>query len=251
MAGVVVQSSGQIVVAGSSTIGTAFGMIQGTSIDLVRYNPDGSLDTSFGNAGRILTQVPGSSPGTYDTLTAQAVVQQADGKLLVVGSDLSNQDLLAIRYTANGALDKSFGQGGIVLDPVGWGASSVVIQPDGKIVLAGTDYTPGNGLPAAIGLLRLNANGTNDTSFGTGGAVLTNLDGMYDEASGVAMQSTGAIIVAGSIGGPYPGAGMAAALRYTPKGVLDTSFGSGGVAVTGRPRSPRRGRSWSSRMTRS
>jgi uncharacterized delta-60 repeat protein len=235
LAGVIVQSNGQIVAAGDSTIGTAFGLIQGTSVDLVRYNADGSLDTSFGNAGRILTQIPTTNapPGIYDYLTAEAVVQQGDGKILVVGYDLTTEELLAIRYTANGALDPTFGNGGIVLDPVGWGASSVVIQPDSKIVLAGTDYAPGDGNPADIALLRLNADGTNDTMFGAGGVVLTNVNGQYDEATGVALQSTGAIVVAGSVAAPFPGDGAAAVLRFTPSGALDTTFGAGGVAVTG------------------
>jgi uncharacterized delta-60 repeat protein len=233
LAGIVVQRNGQIVAAGSSTIGPGLGLIQGMSIDLVRYNADGSLDTSFGNNGRIFTQIPtpNSAPGTYDALNAEAAVQQSDGKILVVGYDQTNQDLLAIRYNANGTLDATFGQGGIVLQPVGWGASSVVIQPDGKIVLAGTDFNVNDPqAPSDIALMRLNTNGTLDKSFGTGGEVLTNIAGGYDFAGGVALQSTGAIVVAGSIGSPFPFGGDAAVLRYTPTGALDTTFGSGGIA---------------------
>lgn len=235
LAGVLVQKNGQLVVAGDSTIGTAFGLSQGMSVDLVRYNPDGSLDTSFGVAGRVLTQVPtpGAPAGTFDMLTAEATAEQADGKILVVGFDLTNEDLLAVRYNANGTLDTSFGNGGIVLDPVGWGADSIAIQPDGKIVLAGTDFDPRNGITSSIALARLNADGSVDTTFGDGGMVLTNVDGLYDGANAVALQSTGAIVVAGTIGSPFPFGGVAAVLRYSPAGVLDTTFGSCGVAVTG------------------
>src|SRR5262249_33899326 len=113
-------------------------------------------------------------------------------------------------------------------------ASSVVLQPDGKIVIAGTNYNePVPESRSDIALLRLNANGSNDTSFGTGGVVLTNVDGVYDQANGVALQSTGAIIVGGAVGAPFPDDGVAAVLRFTPNGALDASFGSGGVAVTG------------------
>lgn len=137
-------------------------------VALIRFNPDGSRDASFGTGGRVVTEV---SPGED---FATAIALQPDGKIVVVGqAEPSRQTLVAdffvIRYNPNGSLDAGFGNNGIVLidhsetDTL----EDVAVQPDGKIVAVGT--TSANTGEGAI--LRFNSNGTLDDTFGANGAV--------------------------------------------------------------------------------
>jgi uncharacterized delta-60 repeat protein len=148
---VVIQTDGKIVVVGSVALSSA-----DVNPVIVRYNSDGSLDTSFGESGIVKTPI---SPGR-DYFFAAAL--QPDGKIVAVGRtaplEFSNESFLAVRYNPNGTLDASFGTNGIVTMNRG-GSSSVAVQPDGKIVVA-----------AGSSVFRLNAaDGSVDTSFADGG----------------------------------------------------------------------------------
>jgi uncharacterized delta-60 repeat protein len=105
---------------------------------LARYDSNGTLDAAFGNAGVVVTDLGGPEQ-------SYAVVVQADGKIVVAGeaydSDTGWEDILLVRYTMDGVLDAGFGNGGVVLTDFGNngydGSTSVALQADGKIVVAG------------------------------------------------------------------------------------------------------------------
>jgi uncharacterized delta-60 repeat protein len=183
---VAIQSDGRIVVAGSS-----FGSTD--DFALVRYTTSGALDGSFGTGGKVTTPIGPSS----DQATAVAI--QSDGKIVAAGLSLNasgDYDFALVRYTTSGALDGLFGTGGTVTTPIGSAediANAVAIQADGKIVAAGYSHSGSN----HFALARYNPAGTLDGSFGTGGKVTTPI-GVIDQAFGMAIQSDGKIVAAGS-----------------------------------------------------
>jgi uncharacterized delta-60 repeat protein len=180
----------------------------------------GDLDLTWGGDGLVETNV---SQGDG----ANALAIQADGKVVAAGwysPKSSNQDFAVVRYNTDGSLDASFGAGGVVKTSFS-NKSDVIaaaaIQADGKIVVGGWS-TSGN--DRTFALARYNANGTLDSSFGSGGKVTTNIGSGSEWIADLAIQADGKIVVAGraSIGG-----GTAVA-RYNVNGTLDASFGSGG-----------------------
>jgi uncharacterized delta-60 repeat protein len=164
------------------------------------------------------------SARTLDAVAGVAV--QPDGKIVAAGSsqaaDSSSEFALA-RYLPNGRLDRSFGASGRVLTGFGPNgratASSVALQRDGKIVVAGT-------AGHAFAVARYRPNGTLDRSFGAGGRVLTRFGQRWADASSIAIQRDGKIVVAGS------SAGLFALVRYRRDGSLDRSFGDRGRVLT-------------------
>ena len=200
---VAIQADGKIVVAGDSYDSSAGGFT------LVRYNTNGSLDTSFDNDGIVTTEVRNAFS------LASAVAIQADGKIVAAGN--SSGGLSLVRYNANGSLDTTFNGTGIVITP-GNGALSVVIQADGKILTI-------SGFSSGGRLVRYNANGTPDTSFGSTGEV-----GVEISISSAAIQANGKIVAAG-----YTefGEGSAfAVIRLNGNGSLDATFGGTGTVIT-------------------
>ena len=185
---VVLQSDGKIVVAGSSHNGTNH------DFAIVRYNTDGSLDTTFDTDGKVTTSIGSGSEA------ARSVVLQSDGKIVAAGysDNGTNNDFAIIRYNTNGSLDTTFDTDGKLTTPIGSGSESadeVVLQSDGKIVAAGF---LDNGSNDDFAVLRYNSDGSLDTTFGTGGKVTTPIGSSYDFASSVVLQSDGKIVVAGS-----------------------------------------------------
>jgi uncharacterized delta-60 repeat protein len=202
---VAIQADGKIVVAG----------VAGSSFAVVRYEPNGSLDTSFGGTGKIILTMGSSS-------IAYGLAIQTDGK--IVASGRVDSGFAIVRYNTDGSLDTSFNGSGIVLTPVGGGANAVAIQADGKIVAAG-----GNQL---IAVVRYNKDGKLDTSFNGTGIVLTSGGRAYS----VAIQSDGKIVVAAGNGGNYPNSDFVV-VRYDPNGSLDPSFGGTGKIIIPMPNS--------------
>ena len=197
---------------------------------------DGDLDPTFGTGGMVTTDIGRS------TDIANAVAVQADGKLVVVGmtyknNDFSGEDFAVTRYNTNGTIDPTFGRGGKVrTDFPGLAAvpSSVVIQPDGKIVVAGGAFQLFT-FTGDFKVVRYNSNGSLDRTFGDGGIVTTNFpQGSY--AFDVALQADGKIIAAGTVFVNFdPGESSNtdfALARNNPDGTPDTTFGNGGQVST-------------------
>src|SRR6266540_4059662 len=188
----------------------------------------GDLDTSFGAGGKVVTDF--GAGGDY----AAAVAIQPNGKI-VAGGDAQIGTTAAFglaRYNANGSIDTSFGSGGLVATTFGTGntrVNGIALQPDGKIVTAGFDK---NATEFEFALARYNADGSLDTSFGSGGRVTTAISDRYDLAFAMTLQPDGKIVVVGETRGSTATKYDAAVVRYTPAGALDTTFGSGGKVTT-------------------
>ena len=190
---------------------------------IASVSSDGRLDTTFDSDGKVTTALGGLS-GDF----GYAAAEQSDGKIVVAGSTNSggNADFLLARYRLDGSLDPDFGTGGIVTTPVGTGSDTawaVRIQPDGKILAAGSATTAGN---EDFALARYLPDGTPDPAFGTGGKVTTDLGGFSDIAFALALQNDGLIVVAGR---SFNGSNQDfAVVRYLPNGVVDATFAGGG-----------------------
>ena len=226
--GVAVQPDNKVIVAGLTSSAAD------TSIAIVRYDTDGSFDSTFGAEGTVRTDfAPSSSEGAY------SVALQADGKIVVAGGVAipgsgTAADFALARYNPNGSLDTSFdGDGKVITDFAAAvdGAFSVAVQPDGKIVAAGVSR-PSGSEPFDFAVARYNPDGSPDSSFDGDGRTTTPIaDGSNDSASDLAIQTDGKIVV----GGTYfqlPGSGGGAVLvRYAADGSLDSSFDGDGKAV--------------------
>jgi uncharacterized delta-60 repeat protein len=242
---VVIQNDRKILVAGESDHDFA----------LARYNPDGTLDPTFGSGGRVLTDfAPGRATSSSDRAHALAI--QPGGKIVVAGTSWtrtsfdfppSQPDFALARYRPNGRLDRSFGRGGLVLTDFAPGptwsedyAFAVALQPDGKILVVGGSYVVplGEGVSGDFALARYKKDGRLDATFGSGGLVLTDffpgLDAREDWATAVAIQNDGKVVAAGGSYGAYPGPGGLdfALARYHPNGTLDAFFGIAGRLLT-------------------
>jgi uncharacterized delta-60 repeat protein len=206
---VAVEPDGRIVAAGTDGAG---------DFALARYNANGSLDTSFGSGGKVTTDFGGSD-------AASAVAIQPDGRIVAAGRSGAGNVALA-RYATDGSLDPTFGVGGkVTTDLSGFDAAfGVALLPDGKIIAVGQG---GPGVDFAV--VRYDAGGSLDTTFGTGGVTTTDLGG-FEAATAVAVQGDGKIVATGSTFSA--GFQQFALVRYDANGNLDTGFGSGGKVTT-------------------
>ena len=159
-----------------------------------RYMPNGDLDTTFGNGGKVTTLL-----GSFNAY-GMAGALQADGKVLIGGfkDARRNNDFALARYNTDGSLDTTFGNGGSIVNDL-FGSSddviySLFVMPDGKIVAAGRTGDYPN---FRFGVARYNQNGAFDQSFGNGGKVLTDFGGITSQSFGAALQADGRIVLAG------------------------------------------------------
>ena len=216
--GVAIQLDGKLVLAGDCSNGTT------TDICALRYDVDGTLDATFGSGGKVVTSVGSSND------RANALLVQSDGKIVVAGSCFgSKYNFCAIRYNADGSLDGGFGSGGKVVAAFGIvadAAFAIVVQTDGKLVLAGSCGIGANNNFCA---LRFNANGSLDTSFGNAGKVITPASSVTDSAGALVLQPDGRLVLAGSCSGSS--SENICARRYNTDGSLDTTFGTGGTVI--------------------
>ncbi len=210
---VATQADGKIIAAGRSSFdGLAY------DFAVVRYNTDGSLDTSFGGAGFVTTDFNSSDD------RASAVSIDAEGRILVAGE--SDGDFAIARFTSGGILDTTFGPTGtgmLVTDfGANDGASSIAIQADGKIVVAGKSDNN-------FAVARYTTNGVLDATFGAeGNGMLTTDFGGSDQIAAIALQANGSIVVAGTSKKADSGGNIALA-RYTVEGILDSTFDGDGL----------------------
>ncbi len=186
--------------------------------------------STFNQAPVLTTAGNGMATTDFGSLSAQtrSVVIQADGKVVVVGYAQNTQSpggytSELVRYNADGSIDTAFGSGGIVSSGPGFApGSGVAIQADGKIVTAGALF----GSPNHFALARYNSDGSFDTSFGTGGQVVTDFGSTVP--FGMLIQPDGKIVLTGGAGN---GASFAVA-RFNTDGSFDTSFGTDGKVTT-------------------
>ena len=217
---VAIQSDGKIVVAGYSGIYGAY------DFTVLRYNANGTLDTGFGSGGKAIAAIASSSDLGLN------VAIQTDGKILVGGySYTSTKPTFSLaRFLASGRLDSKFSGGGFVTTHVytsAYGdtddrAYAMLLQSNGSIVLGGYSqgYNPNTSsfYNPQFALIRYTGSGALDSSFGTGGKLLTDLPGTYaDVITGLAQQTDGKIV---AVGGTMT--------RYNSNGSLDITFGSNG-----------------------
>jgi uncharacterized delta-60 repeat protein/gliding motility-associated-like protein len=217
---IAIQSDGKILAAGRSHNGLNF------DFALVRYNTDGSLDTSFDTDGKVTT-----SNGSLSS-EAWSIGVQPDGKIVLAGTSANPQaDFTVVRYNTNGSLDTGFDTDGKVTVNIGSTvaddqAYSIALQTDGKIVVGGS-HNSGN---LDFALTRLNGDGSLDTGFGTAGKVITTVGSSHETGRAVAIQADGKILLAGQSnnGSNYD----FAVVRYNTDGTLDGSFGAAGKVTT-------------------
>jgi uncharacterized delta-60 repeat protein len=199
---------------------------------LTRYLSDGALDTSFGANGALSV--------VFDSATATRVnsfTVQPDGKILVTGAFVRtslDNDIAVARFNADGSPDTTFGAGGktyvVRSGSFEQGVVSLV-QSDGRIVVASNADVPPPGLfgYSDFGVLRLNANGSVDTAFGTAdGRTVVDIGGRTDIVTAAVLQPDDRVIVTGRVassGGENPDIGIA---RFNADGTLDTTFGTSG-----------------------
>lgn len=230
---VIIQNDGKIVVAGTYAYESAAGNF--ADFALSRYNPDGTLDSSFDGDGLVATdfrEIPGYN---YSLDYSYSMALQSDGKIIVVGtrwpSHLTRDQLALARYNVDGSLDSSFDVDGKLTSPVGWSdieGFGVAVQSDGRILVVGRIK---NGSTYDFAVVRFNTDGSLDTSFGSGGKVTTAVGISNEAAQSVALQNDGKIVVAGyGVGGIW--AEDFALARYHLDGTLDTSFGINGKVIT-------------------
>ena len=232
---VAVQPNGKILVAGE-VVGAA-----GLDVAIVRFNANGTMDTTFSGDGKQITSFGGG-----DNL-AHAVALQSDGKILVTGEGWNGKtvEFVVYRYLSNGTLDLAFSGDGMVSFGFGAGkddyAVDLAIQSDGKIIVAGSSGTwvsqgnpPASVFVGDFAIARLNRNGTLDTSFSGDGRQVTDF-GSNEVGEGLALQPDGKLVLVGHKGTTETSSAVA---RYNTDGSLDTSFSGTGKRtfrmITGR-----------------
>jgi uncharacterized delta-60 repeat protein len=181
-------------------VGSAFNYTYNiTKVILLRYNPGGQPDNSFGNNGKVITGLGRSED------YGNSVVIQVDNKIIVGGNiyDIkSNTGNFALaRFNSNGNLDRSFGSDGKVFTDFGdeneqASISSVILQSDGKIIAGGWAIDRNNDI-ASFALARYKNNGTLDDMFGASGKVITHFSNHRDYGYSIALQRDGKILLAG------------------------------------------------------
>ena len=218
------QSSGKIIQAGYADYSGPH------NFAVARFSSDGLLDTSFGNAGVVLTDC-GYSLADYPGLKGM-IIQPSDDSIIVAGNSVN--DVCIARYTANGALDNNFGTNGIALldKAENFEIDAVALDANEKIVVAGRSSGD------LFTVLRFGSDGVIDSSFGTSGVTSVDIGAGIDMAHDIAIQPDGKIILAGySVASSGDGTPSAWTLmRFTSAGVLDAEFGTQGIkqlAATG------------------
>lgn len=225
------QADGKIVAAGTAADPISFQL----DFALARYNPDGSLDSTFGIGGKVVTDFSSNIDESF------ALAIQNDGKIVVAGvttpTGSFNDDFAISRYNNDGSLDQSFGSGGrIATDFYGSSdqANGVVIQSDGKIVAVGeVTVIVDNRFFNRAGVARYNSDGSADATFGTGGQVVIGVSGaqFFSRFNGVALQRDGKIVATGIAFNPTTRVDFGL-VRLTANGSLDSTFGVSGKVTT-------------------
>lgn len=172
------------------------------SFDVFRFNADGTVDASFGRGGVMTSEVPLNFYGT--------VTFASDGSIFVAGyaetpaPNCTCWAFAVAKFQSDGTIDPTFGHGGLVAtvigSPVGSYALDVALQADGKVVAAGFTFTRPYAETEMFALVRYNADGSRDQTFGRHGKVTTRFDLLHAGAVAVAIDTEGRAVLAGGIG---------------------------------------------------
>jgi uncharacterized delta-60 repeat protein len=196
-----------------------------------RFANDGSFDTTFNGAGYVATPFALSGPGGNLFDQCNAIAVDSDGSIVAEGGP---PHVAIVRYTVDGALDGGFGSGGLLDINAGASANgsseahALLIQPDGKLLIAGYATGPSN---SDLLVMRLESNGALDLSFGDDGITRTPVGTGEDIANAMVLLSDGHVVVAGTSVIDNDRHDFVIA-RYTSAGVLDPTFGTGGFTTT-------------------
>ena len=218
-------------------VGTQESQGHTTTIAVARFTSEGMPDTSFNERGLIYVGEGDFPDSNY--FYGEAVAIQPDGKIVVSGDMLDNDNLdeqiSLARLNPDGSLDAAtFGTNGngtvgIVLRYFKNVEGGLALQRDGNIVVAGTVFTNWNQSNDNLALARFNTNGTLDPAFGGSGIVTTDL-GLNENAEGILIQADGKIVVVGKIFAEEPSDILL--VRYNSDGSLDNRFGENGKVIT-------------------
>jgi uncharacterized delta-60 repeat protein len=236
---VTVQRDGKILLVGTSIEPGS------TNYDfaMARLLQDGEFDRTFGDGGKVTTF---SGTQFTDMAPSGGVVIQPDGKLLVAGytekySTLPHVDKgVVVRYTRDGSVDTSFGDGGRETIDLSTGRgrmTSMVLEPNGEILLGGFVRNPDT-FDENYFLEELQTNGTPDSAFGTAGQMVTGFSGFFDSGAPLLLRPDGEILVGGSTFDPVTFQGFMTVAQFTAAGAVDNSFGANGQASVGFPGEP-------------
>jgi uncharacterized delta-60 repeat protein len=219
-----IQTDGRIVVAGNVAISGSRGLI-------VRFDRDGSLDGTFGAGGRVISDLGGAF-----LQTLEAVVVEANGKIVVAGFNKAPFLGTVARFHSDGSPDATFGTGGFVATDLGSQAffTTIAVQRDGKIVVGGMRASDPTSSPNTATVARFWPDGTPDATFGTGGAVFTSIPGSDSFIRSIKLDRCGRIVAAGLVAFLDPSPGAALLVRYDPHGAVDPTFGNAGTVLTAR-----------------
>ena len=223
--GMAVLPDGNTVVAGR-----CIGASGGFRACFARYLPDGSLDTSFQSTGKVTTSVQA---------TIAAFARQPDGKLVVAGScPGSANNFCVARFDADGNADLTFNSTGLVVttigtSPAGTGARSILLYPDGNILIVGPCQSGGAGNRFCVA--RYLPNGAPDLAFNGSGQLILAAIGSNDYATGLRIQPDLKILISGSC--TSGSVNNFCLVRLNANGSVDSTFGSTGTAVASMPSS--------------
>lgn len=227
---IVLQPDGKLVVAGYTS--NEPGQPTAQRFALVRYLPDGTPDPAFGADG-VVTEPSGAEDDIG--VQARGLALGTDGRLIAAG--MSGSAVVVARYESNGALDASFGGDGVVrstgLGPGDDYARTLIVQPDGKLIVVGYADTHAHqlSLRSSIAVARYEEDGALDASFGDRGTITTRTPGPLSYVADAVLQPDGGVVVVGSAH-RADGSGLDFVLaRYLPDGAADPDFGDGGVAA--------------------
>lgn len=213
---------------GAVIVGANIGEIASADIGITRFLASGASDENFGTSGSVVFDLE----DTHNFLRGLAI--QPDDKIIVCGGRQfgpGDGETLLARFNTDGTLDDTFGENGVVNFRMGGfvdtACHDVVIQENGQIIFGGYVHT---GVQTDFAIMRLNSDGSFDSSFGVGGLVQVDFFGEFDDMNAITLSSDGKIVGAGS--SKSGGTKDFALVRLNADGGLDASFGVGGKVVT-------------------
>lgn len=212
-----IQEDGKILAAGSEATSNASSAI---TPSLYRFNPDGTVDTTFGNGGRAVYRFTGNSTGEF-----YGIKVLNDGKILVTGASTSSKGFGAMQFLSNGQLDTSFGNGGIarINYSIGYHPVASLFLPDNSIIMATVDISPTN-----IVLAKMDSFGNPYPNFGNNGIVETGIVGKYNFSGGESLALTPDEKFILGCTTPNSNPTNFTVIRFLNDGRIDSTFGTNG-----------------------